>query len=617
MEIDTMIANARAYADSAVSNALWYIDKVLELESYTDQMKYITDLPTWNYTQIGTDAISRASAVTSQSPTRPTGLDVFTPEPAPVYTQPNLSRLSALINRIYTIIDAHRDFTEDPPQYKTPTDPIPFTKTVPTEPDIQYPNIPPEPHLPRDPTVPILTGIVIPPPPTLSLSLFSGVKPIDTTVVPANTLTWNEVEHSFTLLNVIQTTLAADIVSGSYGMGSTDENAVWDRARERAVVDSQFTVDELKKQFTVMNHSLPPGAMVKAMAGSLLKYQWNLNDINREITSKKVDLYAKHREITLTEGARVVEVLLTYHTAFMERALNAQKATVQVAIDIYNATVTKFKTQLAVYETDATIYKTLIEGELAKCQLYKAQVEGQIAVAEVDKAQVELYTAQVNSTAALVNIYKVSMEAAQIRATIEASKTELFKAQVEAFLAQVKLKEAEYELYKAKVAGEQSKVDGYKAKVEAYAASCKVLDAKVATLEPAAKVEIANAEFTLKELDHQMDIWKSNYSADVQGKSFQTQIYAADISGWAAKWNALERAYSVLQQSNSDQLAADRIGMTESIERAKAQLMAYRDMTDLKLGEGQIVGNIFANKVAAALNSLNTLVQKTETEEIG
>jgi len=616
--IDTLISNARNYAESAISGALHFINMILELDTLTtDQMKYITGVPLWSYTQIGTDATSKAKEVTRDAPERPIDLDIFTPDPAPIYTQPNLSRLSTLIDRIYNIINAHRDFTENPPQYTAPGSPGAFTNTPPSKPDIDYPNIPPEPHLPPDPTIPVLAGIVIPPPPTLDLDQFKGVRPVDTTIVPGNTFAWNEIEVSFALLTDIQNKLASDIVTGSYGMGSDDEEAVWVRARERATVDSQFTIDELKRQFAVMNHSLPPGAMIKAMSGSLLKYQWNLNDINREITSKKVDLYAKHREITLSEGAKVVEILLTYHTAFMERALNAEKAIVQIAIDIYNATVAKFKTQLDIYATDATVYKTLIEGELGKCQLYKAQVEGQMAIAELNKAHVELYAVQVNSTAALVNIYKVSMEAAQVKATIEASKAELFKAQVEAFVAQIKLKEAEYELYKAKVAGEQFKVDGYRAKVDAYAASCKVLDAKVATLEPAAKVEIAKAEYELKELEHQMDIWKADYSADVQAKGFQAQVYHADIAGWAAKWGALEKAYSVLQQSNSDQLSADRIAMSESIERAKAQLMAYRDITDLKLGTGQLMGNIYANKVAAALNSLNTLVQKAEIEETG
>jgi len=75
--IDTLIANARAYADAAVSEGKATIEKIAQLSDLINSLRFVESLPLASYSQIIEKAQTLASYVIYSQPQKPPGLGNF------------------------------------------------------------------------------------------------------------------------------------------------------------------------------------------------------------------------------------------------------------------------------------------------------------------------------------------------------------------------------------------------------------------------------------------------------------------------------------------------------------------------------------------------------------
>lgn len=154
------------------------------------------------------------------------------------------------------------------------------------------------------------------------------------------------------------------------------------------------------------------------------------------------------------------------------------------------------------------------------------------------------------------------------------------------------------------------------AAIRAASAQIGINNEKFQTLAAAANslVGIAQAEAAQKGLEFQT--YELKYKKEASFQNVLVDIYKSDIQGWGAQFDTLARCYAVLQQANADQLSADRVVASESIERAKAQIMTFQTQTNVSVQAIVNIAQVLSQKVAGALSSLNTLVgQITELTE--
>jgi hypothetical protein len=613
--IDSMIANAKSYADAAVSDTVAKVQKLTDVADIAKELNFVNGTPLWNYLEISNEAFNALDDIKNTKPE--ISEELITPVEIPdlvEFPEIDFSNIESIVDRVNSSINSITDFNEVPPRLDIPSTPNFIIGTAPTAQELSNVIYPTRPTL-VNPTEPVLGSVNVPDSPVMDFPAFGIVAPEDNTNALSGELNFTENEYSSTLLTKVKNKLSNDLDNGSYGLEIGDETALWDRARERAMVDSQFAMTELKSQFASMNWPIPPGALKRTMEQNLLKSQWNLNDINREITSKKADLFARNREFTLQQSISLEQTLITYWNGFMERSLNAARSVVQVSIDIYNANVSRYRYQLDLYRTKADIYKTQIDKEMSRIQLYRSQMEGANLQLEVNKSNMDLYFRKFDTLKLLVDMYKTDMEASGIQLQAEKNKIEIFKAQMDGFIADIQGKTAQLGLYRAKVDGEIAKVSAYESQVKGYSSLVQSSAVKASTLENLLRVSIESSRLKLEEYRNSLDKYKTDYDVKIREKGINAELYRGEISYIQSKLSAMTAAYNVLQQANSDQFNADKLVMQESLNRARVQIEEFKTGADVKVSASGQIASVLGKKVDGALASLGTLVAQIETLE--
>ena len=139
---------------------------------------------------------------------------------------------------------------------------------------------------------------------------------------------------------------------------------------------------------------------------------------------------------------------------------------------------------------------------------------------------------------------------------------------------------------------------------------------KIETLRDAVTTILEAAKIELEEYKGELSKYGYEFNKIIEEQKIKSEIYRTDITGWSAQMDALTKSYSILQQGNADQLNADRIVASESIQRAQAQIAAFNTVTNVKMTAMTSIAKVLSDKVAGALSSLNTLVgQITELTE--
>lgn len=370
--IDTLIANARSYANEAVAGAISWVTKLAELEDLVASLVFIDGTPTWAYQEIGDDARSGYRDIKNQKPTRPFGLGDFDLGQPPDFDGLDLTLLKRQIGDLITLVS----------------------------------------------TIP------------------------------------DRFAQAIALYDAVNNLIIYDLANGGYGIDSRDEEALWERTRDRESLAANINLTEIRKQYAIYGQQVPPGAMLGAIQDAINKAQDQMSTVNRDISIKRADLYRVTREFTINKS-------------------------------------------------------------------------------------IELATAQLGLTKVKVEIMR---------------------------------------------------------------------DAVLTTLE-SAKIELEEYKGSLSKYGYE-------FTKVIEEQKIRSEVYRTDITGWATQMDTLGKSYALLQQGNTDQLSADRVAASESIQRARAQIETFNTITNVKVNAMTSIAQVLAQKVSGALSSLNTLVsQITEMTE--
>lgn len=201
------------------------------------------------------------------------------------------------------------------------------------------------------------------------------------------------------ILEAVFNKLLADILNGTYGIDPADEQALWERARDREMTGLRDATEQSKEEFTAFGFSMPTGALKKSMDKARKTYYDNLGELNREITIKRADLYRDARKFAIEQVLKLQEVLL----ANIQAKLEAVKAIVA----IYTAQVEAWKARLEVEKIDKTIEVEVYKGQV---QGYEAEIKGIVATFELgQKAREDEYRAILNALSANSEVAKLTL----------------------------------------------------------------------------------------------------------------------------------------------------------------------------------------------------------------
>jgi hypothetical protein len=330
------------------------------------------------------------------------------------------------------------------------------------------------------PTEPILSSVVLPSPISLDIPVFDETLLDEDLITPTNNFSFVEQDYTSALKDLVVTKLSDEITNGGYGLDTTDEQLLFDREREREARAATAIITDSIKNFSSLGFVLPQGALLKTIKQANGEFLNKTSSVNRDIALKRADLYMQGKQFVIDKAIGFETVFINLYNSKMERELNAAKAMVQVAIDIFNAEVMRYKAKQERYIALVEVFKARIQGELAKVEIYKAQMDGAKTEVSVNESLVDLYKAKMEAVQTIMEIYKTDASVFEILNNVEKIKFDIFRAQIDAYIAKVQSKKIEFDAYDSHVKGELGKVEVYKAEAQAYSA---VIDGKKAAVD--------------------------------------------------------------------------------------------------------------------------------------
>lgn len=505
------------------------------------------------------------------------------------------------------------EFTRVVPELAFPTAPSTTLPSVPTAPSIVEPEIPVAPTLSL-PTVPTFTPVSIPLPPSVDIPSFMAGLPSEDFLTPSNTFEWAEVAYASDLLDAQKAKLLAALEDGSYGIEPADEAALWERARDREVENALVGTEDIFRTTAARGFPIPPGDATVALQRAQQKFQNALSEVSREIALKRAELYHDTWKFTITEVRALENILINVHMSIQERALNAAKMTIDMAIAIYEAQLKRYNARLDAYRTEAQVFEAKIRAALAQVEIFRTTMEGKRLEVEVQRQTVELYRAQLNGVEAVISIYRTQMEAASVRAGIERTRIDAFRSLIDAFTAQVQSRVAEFGMYEAQIRGEQAKVQAFEAEVRAYVAQVEGLKAR-------SDISLGNLRAETEQARAKTDIYRADLSAAELTLKAQTEAidavakrYGLDVQRYSAQLNALAEAYRLKQQRERDILDSNFKTAEIKINNVKMAFQGVQEVLKTRLGATTAAGQYYSTLLGGLVQAVQGVTSKSATE---
>lgn len=384
------------------------------------------------------------------------------------------------------------------------------------------------------PAVPTFSQLSIPTMPVSDLPLFSSSLPQNLLQPPTNTFAYADPGYLSALADPVVAKLLDNLTNGGYGIDVTDEVALWNRTRDRDTQAANQKVAEVLRQAAATSFQLPQGSLYAQIDAAQQELLEKSASANREIALKRADLYVENRKFTIQQVLEYERIARTFYNAVQERALNFAKASADIGIAFFDASVKNYNAQLEAYKTEASVFASRIQAELAKASLFRAQIEAAGLQIEANKSQVSLYTAQLQGIQTVVDVYKSRLSAVQTQAEIQRLKTEVYRTNVQAYAEFVRAKEAEFGMYRAAVEGQMANVKIYQTQIEAYNAQVQGLSLKAGIQVKANEVLVMQYEAQVKSYEEQIKSLVYSVDAKIKEKGLEVQAFASSVQGYRA-----------------------------------------------------------------------------------
>jgi hypothetical protein len=458
------------------------------------------------------------------------------------------------------------------------------TPAIPTAPDYVLP------------PAPVFAPVEIPVPPSVTIPYFEMEADFGEVIAPTEQFQWSEQEYQSVLLDATKAKILNDILNGGYGIDDADERRLWDRARERELMNANARIEEFGRVVAARGFNIPPGsfyAMQESVQQDLLEKN---SSLSRDIAVKKADMYVENRRFAITSAIQIEQMMITYFGGVAERALNAARAQTEFGIAIFNAQLARYSAKVQAYAVYAQAFEAQVRASLAGVEIYKAQVEGARLAVQVQQVHAEVYNTQIEGVTALMNLYRVEMEGAKTAAEIETLKLQAFRTQVEAYAAQVQARVAEFQMFESQVRGEMAKVDVYRTSAQAYNARVNGIEAQARIANTTVQAQTTNATLVLETYKTDMERYRNEVSVVSERVRSQLQKYGTDVAAYGTQMEAYRGGAQVDQGADRIRVDAYVAQMNATFARLDAQVKNFVNYLNV------IAGN--ANQAAQTTASL-------------
>jgi len=586
---DDGIGVASAYANAALTGANEFL---LNLSALAEGLE---TLPTVTI-EVGVPEKSIYQIDMPDEPDRPDGLD-FRPFDPP--SEPSLRDVAV------PVLPSAPEFTAAKPVLNYPVAPDVLDAQLPSSPDLEAVLLPDAPTVVL-PVEPSLLNIDIPAAPVIDIPTFEFVSPSVPDAPNVGEFSFTEPEYVSSLLSAVKAKLLEWVNGATTGLEPDVEQAMFDRSRSREDAAALREQAEIRRNFATGGFPAPAGAMQAAMQDAVRQTSDKISAINREITIQVAELEQKNRQFAMERSVQLEGVLIEQASGIANRALDAAKTTITVALDLYRTIVARYQAELEGFKIQAMAFETRLKAALASLEVYRGELAGAQLVGELNKQSVMIYSERVRAITAVIEQYKAQLSGAEIISGVNRNTVAIFAEEIRAYGTQVDAKAREYDAYASQLKGEAIKVDVFSAEADAYRS------------EIGGYESLINARTTEKELEFKIsqenpmniyrakiDAFKGVVGAEADRVRALSQVYDTDIKKYGATIDG------EVQQNRSD-VEEYRMRGSLLIEEARttiqsllANLQRLTSITSVSAEISKAGGSISAQLAASAMSMLN------------
>jgi len=495
--------------------------------------------------------------------------------------------------------------TFEPPVWGNPEKPESIEIATPGEsPDITLPDIPTAPAITL-PSAPVLDEILMPAPPVITIPPFDGELPSEVLTVPEG-FSWEESPYNSEVWVDLLGNVLDGLRNGGTGLDPQVEQDIWERARARQQAENEKVMQDIRDTYSNIGYQLPPGSLAAAEMEATQEISRNDSNLSNEIAIKQAELAKEHGQFITTTGLSIEQVLRGFHDSQANRSLEAAKTVAASSIEIFNAYVTRYNSELDRYKSETIAYEARVKAALVEVDIFKTRVESAKVQSDVQANLIDIYSKQVDALMVHVQLYNTQMESVKVAAEIESIKLELFRSEVQAYVARLEGEKVKFDVYMTEVESEKVKAETYSAQVRSFVAEVEAksteADVDIKRLDSVIQSNNALVSQYLGEL--------KGYSAEISAASKQVDAavegYKADVSGYNAETQALGMMYATKVKEIDARIEEARFKLLKAVSEVDAATKGYVAIKELEVKGTEGIMNVGAQLTSAAMNAVNT-----------
>ena len=496
------------------------------------------------------------------------------------------------------------------------------TITMPTAPDMFSAVVP---------TTPVIGGPDVPP---VTVFNRSSLTPMPDMQLPE--LAWSETMYDSALLASLNSRLKDWIDNGGTGLPLAVEQAIFNRGRERVNAETQRLRNDVTRSWSASGWRMPASAMAAALLRAEQTAQSSNIEESRAIVIKQADLEQVNRQFAFKTSLELESQLMNFTNQMRTRLLDAQKATIQLLVEVYNFYVAKRNVEIELLRQETAIWETenkLIfediklawDAEQTKLDIFSKQIQSYTAQVQANATQWDAWSKAVNASLYPLDVYKTD-------ASVYQAKIDGYKGLVSAntSLAQIDIESQKLPLaaYASQIQGFDSQVRGISViadtQIKAATLPVEVYRAKVQgfAADAAAQTDLARTAMQLKQLP--IEQFKSQVQAFGVLVEAEAKRVGSLVSTFATQVDAYKTKVGAEVAAVQGEVTIETYKVESAVKKVTAQLEAVKTIMASVTSQWQAysstaeaTGKIAGNLAASAYSSVNASISDSSSVSAG
>lgn len=430
---------------------------------------------------------------------------------------------------------------------------------------------------------------------------------------PSAAIDFTETEYSSTLLDEVKAKLSS-MMAGGTGLPAAIECALFERAASRESQAANQARHQTLTEFAARGFSLPTGALAKRLEQITQQEQDQRATLNRDVMIRTHEVEIEQIRFAVANGIALEGQLINAHMLVMQRAFDAARSGVELAIALFNSQIEEHNLAVRAFATKAQVYGERVRGEIARADTQlthiRAQIESERLKIDSNAQKIAEYEAVrdkiLGEISARISAYNADIQKANLTISNNAQTVDLYRGELQGFAELVRSREVAVRAWAEGVRGELGKVSSFEAQTRAYASRLEGWKTGVDAHIAAADNQVRQNDQAVREFQSREQLASSKLRAQVER-----------VNAQVSEFNALVRLYEAQASvESSRQFANNRtvqIGLEEennrfnaAIKTAELDVTQFVKNTDQLLEALRTAATVGSNLASSALGAINT-----------